>query len=188
MRAEDELKANRLVFYEKDIERVDRVLEEFLKLSGARLALLVDTEGHLVTRQGAPVEFDMDSVSALVAGSFAATKEMAHCLGEEEFSIMFHQGKKDSIQLTLVGDRALLGIVFDEETTIGMVRLYANETATKVAQLLAEAAKREPSEVIGAEFTEEAVERLTDVFGAEEETEEKDTGEQGDSTDSGSSQ
>ncbi len=166
MRAEDELKANRLVFYEKDIERVDRVLEEFLKLSGARLALLVDTEGHLVTRQGAPVEFDMDSVSALVAGSFAATKEMAHCLGEEEFSIMFHQGKKDSIQLTLVGDRALLGIVFDEETTIGMVRLYAQEAARRLAEIFEKSDRQHPDEaMMTQEFTDNAKDKLSDIFG-----------------------
>ncbi len=166
MRAEDELKANRLVFYEKDIERVDRVLEEFLKLSGARLAMLVDTEGHLVTRQGAPVEFDMDSVSALVAGSFAATKEMAHCLGEEEFSIMFHQGKKDSIQLTLVGDRALLGIVFDEETTIGMVRLYAQEAARRLTEIFEKSDSRHPDEaMMTQEFTDNAKDKLGDIFG-----------------------
>ena len=73
MRTEDNLRARRLVFYEKDVTRIERVLEELLKLSGATLALLVDREGHLVTRLGAPVEFDVDSVSALVAGSFAAT-------------------------------------------------------------------------------------------------------------------
>jgi len=166
MRPEDELKANRLVFYEKDIAHVDRVLEEFLKLSGARLALLVDTEGHLVTRQGGPVEFDMDSVSALVAGSFAATKEMAHCLGEEEFSIMFHQGKKDSIQLTLVGDRALLGIVFDEETTIGMVRLYAQEAARRLTEIFEKSDSQHPDEaMMTQEFADNAKDKLGDIFG-----------------------
>ncbi len=166
MRAEDELKANRLVFYENDIKRADRVLEEFLKLSGARLALLVDTEGHLVTRQGAPVEFDMDSVSALVAGSFAATKEMAHCLGEEEFSIMFHQGKKDSIQLTLVGDRTLLGIVFDENTTIGMVRLYAQEAARRLTEIFEKSDRQHPDEaMMTQEFTDNAKDKLGDIFG-----------------------
>lgn len=167
MRAEDHLKNNRLIFYEKDVERIDRVLEEFLKLSGAKLALLVDREGHLVTRQGAPVEFDMDSVSALVAGSFAATKEMAHCLGEEEFSIMFHQGKKDSIQLTLVGDRALLGIIFDEATTIGMVRLYAQEASRRLAEIFEKSdCEKHDDNPITQNFASDAKGKLNDIFGA----------------------
>jgi len=167
MRTEDNLRARRLVFYEKDVTRIERVLEELLKLSGAKLALLVDREGHLVTRLGAPVEFDVDSVSALVAGSFAATKEMAHCLGEEEFSIMFHQGKKDSIQLTLVGDRALLGIIFDDKTTIGMVRLYAQEAARRLADIFARSDKEHPDEEsMNESFTADAKGKLNDVFGA----------------------
>ena len=50
---------------------------------------------------------------------------MAKLLGEEECSALFHQGKSDNIQLSLVGDRALLTAIFDEQTTVGMVRLYA---------------------------------------------------------------
>jgi predicted regulator of Ras-like GTPase activity (Roadblock/LC7/MglB family) len=168
MRTEDHLKNNRLVFYEKDVERIDKVLGEFLKLSGAKLALLVDREGHLVTRLGAPVEFDVDSVSALVAGSFAATKEMAHCLGEEEFSIMFHQGKKDSIQLTLVGERALMGIIFDDNTTIGMVRLYAQEASRRLAEIFEMSDGEEHEEnTINTEFTADAKDKLDDIFGDE---------------------
>lgn len=190
MTEDEKRRRGRVIYYAaEDIDRINQILDRLLELSEARCSLLVDKEGHLITKRGEEtLGFDDESISALVAGSFAATKEMARLLGEEEFSVLFHQGVKDSIQLTLVADRALLAIIFDDRTTIGMVRLYANETATKVAELLAEAAKREPSEVIGAEFTEEAAERLTDVFGAEEETEEKDTGEEGDSTDSGSSQ
>jgi len=98
----------------------------------------------------------------------------AKLLGEEEFSVLFHQGVKDSIQLTLVADRALLAVMFDDRTTIGMVRLYANETSTKVAELLKAAAQREPVAGIGAEFTTEATKRLSDIFGGgEEEKKEK---------------
>ncbi|MEN8148783.1 MAG: roadblock/LC7 domain-containing protein, partial [Planctomycetota bacterium] len=99
------LRENRLVFYREDIRNINRILREFLKLSNAKCALLVDKEGHMITKQGVTRSFDMDTISALVAGSFAATKEMARVLGEDEFSILFHQGKTDNIQLSLVGDR-----------------------------------------------------------------------------------
>ena len=91
---------------------------------------------------------------------------MALCLGEEEFSIMFHQGKKDSIQLTLVGDRALLGIIFDESTTIGMVRLYAQEAARRLGEIFAKSDKEHPEEETLTEgFTNDAKGKLDDVFG-----------------------
>lgn len=172
MTEDEKLRSGRLVYYAEDIDRINQVLDRLLELSEARCALLVDKEGHLITKRGEMTgDLDDESLSALVAGSFAATKEMAKLLGEEEFSVLFHQGVKDSIQLTLVADRALLAIIFDDRTTIGMVRLYANETSNKIAQLLAEAARREPAETIGADFSEQAEERLSDIFGAEGEAE-----------------
>lgn len=145
MSANERLRHDRLTFYKDDIERIDKVLGEFLRLSGAKCALLIDKEGHLVTKRGEVRTVDMDTISALVAGSFAATKEMARLLGEEEFTALFHQGERDNIQLSLVGDRTLLTILFDDRTTVGMVRLYANETAKKLADVYRTALERSAS-------------------------------------------
>jgi len=160
------LRENRLVFYRDDVRTINRVLREFLKLSNAKCALLVDKEGHMITKQGVTRSFDMDTISALVAGSFAATKEMARVLGEEEFSILFHQGKTDNIQLSLVGDRTLLTVIFDDSTTIGMVRLYANETARRLLEIF-DKARDDPSadEEIDEGFSASAQNRLDDVLG-----------------------
>jgi predicted regulator of Ras-like GTPase activity (Roadblock/LC7/MglB family) len=113
-----------------------------LRLSKAKCALLIDKDGHLVTKQGGSSSYDTDTIAALVAGSFAATKEMARILGEEEFSVLFHQGKKDNIHLTLVGNRTLLAIIFDDKTTVGMVRLYSNEVTKKMVLVFNEAGKK----------------------------------------------
>jgi predicted regulator of Ras-like GTPase activity (Roadblock/LC7/MglB family) len=142
MSANEKLRFDRLSFYKEDVEKIDKVLAEFLRLSGAKCALLIDKEGHLVTKRGEVRTIDMDTISALVAGSFAATKEMARLLGEEEFTALFHQGERDNIQLSLVGDRTLLTILFDDRTTVGMVRLYANESAKKLAEIYQVAAER----------------------------------------------
>ncbi|MCU0724132.1 MAG: roadblock/LC7 domain-containing protein, partial [Planctomycetes bacterium] len=125
--ASKKIRDKRLVFYTEDLEKIDKYLLEFLKLSSARCALLIDKEGHMVTRVGDTENLDLDTISALVAGSFAATREMARVLGEVEFADLFHQGKNESIQLYLVGERTLLTVIFDKSTTVGMVRLYAAE-------------------------------------------------------------
>ena len=135
MSANEKLRHERISFYKEDIDAIEKVLAEFIRLSGAKCALLIDKEGHLVTKRGEVKTLNMDTISALVAGSFAATKEMARLLGEEEFTAMYHQGERDNIQLSLVGDRTLLTILFDDRTTVGMVRLYANETAKKLADI-----------------------------------------------------
>ena len=165
--ASKKMRDKRLVFYTEDIEKIDKYLVEFLKLSQARCALVIDKEGHMVTRVGEVGDLDLDTISALVAGSFAATKEMAKVLGEVEFADLFHQGKNESIQLLLVGDRTLLTVIFDKSTTVGMVRLYANEVGKKLAELFLKASDRKPkkTERIGKDFEASAKSKLDDLFG-----------------------
>ena len=145
-------------------------MENFLKLSDSKANILIDKDGHLVTKAGATEDLDLMTISALVAGSFAATREMARLLGEDEFSVLFHQGKKDSIQLSLIGERTLLATIFDERTTIGMVRLYAKEATGKLMGIFGEIDHRiddaGPIEELG-DYTTEAKGQLDQFFGGE---------------------
>jgi predicted regulator of Ras-like GTPase activity (Roadblock/LC7/MglB family) len=167
MGKDEDLRTARLVFYQQDMQRIQEVLDEFMRLSGAKCSLLIDKEGHLIARRGTTESIDSETISALAAGSFAATREMAKLLGEEEFSVLFHQGRRDSVQLVLVGERMLLAIVFDDKTTIGMIRLYGREAAEQLTAVTAEAAKRKSE---GAEVSEEDVasakKKLDDLFKA----------------------
>ncbi len=166
-KADDSLRTSRLVFYKEDIEKIEKALAQFLKNSNAKCALLVDKDGHLVTKHGEASSYDMDTISALVAGSFAATKQMAKLLGEEEFSIMFHQGKKDNIQLSLVGDRTIIAVIFDDKTTLGMVRLYATQVSSKLADIFgAIGVRKTGQEKISQDFGDAAKGKLDDIFGS----------------------
>ncbi len=167
---EPDLRERRLVFYREEVDRIDRILEEFLQKSQARCVFLVDREGHLITKRGLAQSIKDETVSALVAGSFAATREMARILGEDEFAILFHQGKKDSIQLNQVCDRAILAIMFDDRTTAGMVRLYASEAAGTLGQVFEELEVKSRTRVKGLteEFGREAKHILDDLFGEQE--------------------
>ena len=165
MSVNEQVRANRMAFYEGDIERLDAELDGFLELSGARCALLVDREGHLVTRRGEPIQASMETISALIAGSFAATREMARLLGEEEFSSLFHQGQRDNIQLSLVGDRSLLAVVFDDRTNLGLVRFYAQECTRRLKDILIEISERVPQRGgLSKDFKSSAAAALDNLF------------------------
>jgi predicted regulator of Ras-like GTPase activity (Roadblock/LC7/MglB family) len=163
---DEQLRKDRIVFYENDIQQLDGELDSFLELSGARSAMLIDREGHLVTKRGEPIQTSTESISALIAGSFAATKEMARLLGEDEFSILFHQGARDSIQLQLVGERTLLAILFDQRTNLGMVRFYAQESSQRLASVFEDMATRPAPEGSGLsdDFSGEAASALDNLF------------------------
>lgn len=150
------------------LAKLDAVLNEFLSVSGAKCALLVDKDGYLVTQQGKAFSFDNDTISALVAGGYGATKEIARLLGEDEFSVLYHQGKRESLQLTLVADCALLSVIFDNKTTLGLIRLYSQEAAKALAGVIVEMntnSRTMSSLEIDTEYASNARERLDNLFG-----------------------
>jgi predicted regulator of Ras-like GTPase activity (Roadblock/LC7/MglB family) len=168
MGRDQQLRDNRLVFYTQDVERLEGELDAFLEMSNAKSALLVDKEGHLVTRRGEPLNSgSVESISALIAGSFAATREMARLLGEQEFTCLFHQGQRDSIQLQLIGERTLLAVLFDERTNLGLVRFYGQEAGRNLEQIFGEIATRPaaPSDQgLSPQFNADAQAALDQLF------------------------
>lgn len=155
-----------MVIYEEQIEKINQVLTKLIKGAEAKCALLVDKDGHLITRQGFTHSLDTTALAALLAGSFASTKEIARLVGEPEFSVLFHQGKRDHIHINIVGERSILVIIFDDRTTIGMVRLYAKEVGAELCSIFestpAKAAdKKQP---VDDQFTESVEKEMDNLF------------------------
>jgi len=158
-----------LIIYEEEIKKIEVLISKMLKGCEAKCALLVDKDGHLITRQGFTHSLDTTALAALLAGSFASTKEIAKLVGESEFSVLFHQGKKDHIHMSLVGDRSILVVIFDDRTTIGMVRLYAKETAVDLGKVFESiengGSQNNKSGGISNDFARAAQDKLDDIFG-----------------------
>ena len=113
-----ELRRDRLMFYREEMSEINATLRGFLQRAEASAAFLVDKDGHLITREGVDDKIDVDAICGLVPGAFAATKQMALMLGEDTFLNLFHQGKRANIQVTPVGNRTILAVDFDDQTTI----------------------------------------------------------------------
>jgi predicted regulator of Ras-like GTPase activity (Roadblock/LC7/MglB family) len=154
------------VLYEDEIEQIDKVLTRLIKEAEAKCALLVDKDGHLITRQGFTHTLDTTALAALLAGSFASTKEIARLVGEPEFSVLFHQGKRDHIHISLIGERTILVVIFDDRTTIGMVRLYSKEISETLQEILTNAGKKPKDQELklDEEFSSSAENKLDDIF------------------------
>jgi predicted regulator of Ras-like GTPase activity (Roadblock/LC7/MglB family) len=155
-----------LVIYEEQIEQVNQLLTKLIKGAEAKCALLVDKDGHLITRQGFTHSLDTTALAALLAGSFASTREIARLVGEPEFSVLFHQGKRDHIHINIVGERSILVIIFDDRTTIGMVRLYAKEVGAELQAIFER--KPDPPESSAApvddQYTESVEQEMDNLF------------------------
>ena len=130
------------VIYEEDMEAIQEELGHFLRESEATCALLVHKSGQLVAKRGFTQRLDTTSLAALAAGAFASTKEIARLIGEPEFSVLFHEGKHEHIHVSLAGEHAIMVTLFDDRTTIGMIRLFAAETSPRLDAIFQRAAQR----------------------------------------------
>lgn len=128
-----------LVIHENEATRIAQVLASFLEESGASEALLIDRSGQLLASTGKTPSFDTVSISALAAGAFSSTGAIAELLGETEFSVLFHQGVRESIHVSTVDRETILLAIFNDGTTVGMVRLFAKEACRAISAVLAEA-------------------------------------------------
>jgi predicted regulator of Ras-like GTPase activity (Roadblock/LC7/MglB family) len=146
-------------FTEDDYGAITQSLQRFLYESNARCALLVDRTGQLVTTVGEPPTFDPTAFATLTAADFSANDQLARLIGENDFNTLFHQGEKESMYLADVARRVILVVLFDNRTTLGLVRLkmkLAVEDLTKLFHQVftrgsADGAPAPPNLLAGAE-------------------------------------
>ena len=106
----------------------------------ARVVFLVDRDGQTIAFHGDIGDMDTTSFSSLAAGNVAATSSMAKLIGEDTFPSVVHEGERESIFISVIG-RSLLVVVFDERSTLGLVKIRAKKASHEVAALLEEAAE-----------------------------------------------
>lgn len=120
---------------EDEFDRIQTVLNGLLAETNARSALLVDRAGQLLVNVGEDLSFDPTSFASLTAADFSANDQLAKMIGEDEFASLFHQGVKESMFLADVARRVILVILFNNKTTVGMVRLKAKVTVGELTKI-----------------------------------------------------
>jgi predicted regulator of Ras-like GTPase activity (Roadblock/LC7/MglB family) len=130
---------------EGDYQKITGHLTALLKESNARCALLVDRTGQLLASSGEQLSFDPTAFASLTAADFSANDQLAKMIGEPEFASLFHQGEKESMYLADVARRVILVVLFDQRTTVGMVRLRVKQTVADLSAVFAEMFKRAAS-------------------------------------------
>jgi predicted regulator of Ras-like GTPase activity (Roadblock/LC7/MglB family) len=154
-----------LVMLEEDYRRIAALIERLVRDANAKGVYIVDKNGQLIAEAGEMSGVDSTSLASLTAGCIAATGGLAKIVGEEEFPTHFHQGQRDNLHITLVGERMILMVVFDERSSLGLVRLRVKKAGTELARLLEEIKKKSEQEALSggspfAEITDDDIDNL----------------------------
>ncbi len=151
------------IIKEVQFYKLKALLAKLCVESAARVVFLVDRDGQTIAFNGDIGNMDTTSFSSLAAGNVAATSSMARLLGEDIFPTVVHEGERESIYICVIG-RSLLVVVFDDRSTLGLVKLRAKKASYEVATILQDVAidseKHRGEETFFAEITDEDIDSL----------------------------
>ena len=157
---------SQLVMRQEDFDQVLAIIQKLVRDANAKGIFVVDKAGQLIAETGELKGIDSTSLASLTAGCVAATGGLAKIVGEEEFPIHFHQGQRDNLHMTLVGDRMILVVVFDERSSLGLVRLRVKKAGKELAELFEEIRKKAATDVElnGSPFAEITDDDIDNLF------------------------
>lgn len=119
------------------LETIETILQESLVDIGVHCVFLIDMAGNIIANHdNGQTKHDIYSLAALAAGNFGAVSAMAKIIGEGEFSLLFHKGKKENIHFNKVMSDFLLITIFGNDISLGFLRLKVAEAVEKISSVL----------------------------------------------------
>jgi predicted regulator of Ras-like GTPase activity (Roadblock/LC7/MglB family) len=151
-----------LVMYEEEFRKIDDELQKLHQQTNAMVVFLVDKNGQLIASAGETRDLDTTSLASLTAGNIAATGGIARLLGEKEFTILFHEGEKDNIHISLIGQRVILVVIFDKRSSLGLVRLRVKKASEALVSIFNEITSKAEHEKTEGKLDESPFAEISD--------------------------
>ena len=126
------------VMFPEEYERLQTIVQSLLQEANAKVVFLVDKNGQQIASAGQLEHIDTTSMASLAAGNVAATDGLARLMGDNQFSVLFHEGDPDSIHISVVNDRMILVVVFDVRSSLGLVRLRIRKAQENLVEIFQE--------------------------------------------------
>jgi predicted regulator of Ras-like GTPase activity (Roadblock/LC7/MglB family) len=155
-------------FLEEDFRRISRHLSRLTSAASARTTLLVDRNGQMIAFSGEEPRFDTNAFASLSAADFAANDHLASLIGEAEFSSLYHQGERESMYLADIRKRVILVVLFDDRTTLGLVRLRVKQAVRELdaifGEIFAQSERAADRAGLGGDFASQAEDEIDNLF------------------------
>ena len=124
-----------LLLFDEEFHQIKEVISRVHKDAQAKVVFVVDKNGQQIAAQGDIETLDTTSLASLTAGNVAATDGLAKLIGEKEFPVLFHEGERDNVYISIVGQRVILVVIFDERSSLGLVRLRVRKASQELERI-----------------------------------------------------
>jgi hypothetical protein len=97
---------------------------------------VLDRAGQIIVWDGPAYEGLRMQLGALIAGTYASTREVARILQESSFRSLLQEGTKEKIFTEAVGEQWLVSIIFGRHTHLGLVKVLCSRATVDLHQIL----------------------------------------------------
>lgn len=129
---------NELEEIKRNLERLKKskeVLSHVIEKTRAHGAFVMELAGEPLLENG-EFEGNIKGLTMRVAAIWRESCEMAKVMGDSQFEEQAFWGGRNQLYVTVCGREHLLGVMFGNETNLGLVRIYGALAADHVASLV----------------------------------------------------
>jgi len=156
------------IIYNEEYILIKDILQKLKINTSAMAVFITDSEGHCIASSGEMDDINLNSISSLIAGSVAAINSIAQMLKIDSFSAILNESSKESLHISLINDRTMLVVIFNNTSNLGLVRFRVRnslEQLTKVFQIIYKKLKANDKIPGGSPFEGVSDEDIDRIFG-----------------------
>ena len=131
-----------LIVSEADSTRIRQQLDRMLIESGANSTLLLDKSGEVIAARGERLPRDLQVLGALLASTFATSREIARLMNDTAFRTLVQQGMRENTLAELVGESWIVVVMFDKSTHLGLVKDLSRKITPELEAVLLQTQRR----------------------------------------------
>lgn len=138
----------------EEVAQIEECLAHLVEDTQGNHALLLDKSGQVIASQGDSSRQDVTALGALIAGTFASSREVAKLLREKDFRMLFQQGVRENIFIALIEEQWILCIIFNKGTHIGLVKVLTKKATDELSAVLERVRQQHKArdDVLGSSF------------------------------------
>jgi predicted regulator of Ras-like GTPase activity (Roadblock/LC7/MglB family) len=157
-----------MILYEAEQRQFRQACEQLCQDTLGRAIMMVDVNGQIITMTGRLDGVDTTGMASLIAGTMLASGGLAKQVGEDDFPTHYYEGKRAHLYSVKIGEMLILSVVFDHQSSLGLVRLRVGRALPAFKHLHDKLAQQQSSQPSGSalfaglDLSDEAID---DMFG-----------------------
>ena len=149
-----------------NFEQIEQLADGLLRTTLARMVLVIDVSGQVVTARGKYDGVDLVVLGSLVAGDLAASQEIARLTGAyQDYQLVTREGIDSHSFIAEAGQNFVLFIQMGTDTPLGWARVQIRHAAEHLAKIEVQKNQGIPGMIAAELAQEDGTTDLSDLFG-----------------------